>query len=499
MEDYFLVNAAVKRLTRLGTGTHYGSVLNYPLFSEDSPSEEAETRTWYLGEDDQWLLDLVMNLGHEAGALLPTFRPLLYARGDAFLLQPKNNPLVRDIRLPRGPASTWALNLGEKQWSMADGHVIPEELLKYCTPEHRVRDNIWRFQPVLDHGATLTTSGRTEFQLHERASAGSSTNVVPREIIPFLTRYYKQSVSVVPWGMVVQQDIQTTCMLPDDLGAVPTIPDTHKLVGVLAISVPTAADQPSKLEGELFIGTQKAYKWFNLCSYHEPPSTTSTSWVTAREGVHLKLSSKNAGVNIVLAFAVMVAISKAEVIPRVVERVVDLLEAVPCFGLILPHSYTSPVQDASGLQQLDAQLWTALQSEESLEVILQPVLFEHTILKDPLTKYTTKVYPFDWKDILPPTCDSVVPVGEQEQHPWGGIDFVISTSIHLCSNRFAFMPSADESGVLSNELIKAGGILGLELMAHHSVIGDDENAVVNPRGQTVRMFGMSILVRYKED
>jgi hypothetical protein len=275
MEDYFLVNAALKRVTRLGT--HYGSVVNYPLFTDDSRRDEAGNRAWYLSEDVRTLLDLAMALGHEAGALLPTFKPLPYTRGAAFLLQPKNNPLAREFGLPRGPASTWALKLGNKQWSMADGHVIPEELLIFCTPEHRIRDNVWHFQPVSHSGSTLSASGRTEFQFQE-ISARRSTHVVPREINP------------------------------------------------------------------------------------------------------------------------------------------------------------------------------------------------------------------------------AVPVGEQKQHPWGSIDFVMSTCIHLCAYKFAFMPSIRNCGTLSGELLRAGGILGLELLAHNFVEGNDENPHVMHRSeQTVRMFGMSVLIRNKED
>jgi hypothetical protein len=498
MEDYFLVNAALKRVKRLGT--HYGSVVNYPLFTDDSRRDEAGNRTWYLSKDVRTSLDLAMALGHEAGALLPTFQPQPYTRGAAFLLQPKNNPLAREFGLPRGPASTWALKLGDKQWSMADGHVIPEELLIFCTPEHRIRDNVWDFQPVLDHGSTLSAAGRKEFQLQEISTRPSSTHVVPREINPVLEDYFHQSVRVVPWGMIVQQGISSTCTLPDDLCPVPAIPDTHKLAGMLVISVPTAPVWLNNLKVDLFIGEWNTHERLNLCSLHTPPSTTITHWLSTREGTHLRLRMEHTGVNIVLVFAVMAAINKCEVIPRVVRRVINILDAVPCFGLILPHSYTSPVHDSSGLQPLDAQLWTALQSDVSLEVMLQPVLFEHTFQYAARTMYTAKVYPFDWKDIMPPVYNPAVPVGEQKQHPWGCIDFVMSTSIHLCAYKFAFMPSIRNCGMLSGELLRAGGILGLELLAHNFMEGNDENPyAVHRSEQTVRVFGMSILVRNKED
>jgi hypothetical protein len=231
---------------------------------------------------------------------------------------------------------------------------------------------------------------------------------------------------------------------------------------------------------------------------------TVAQWVACKDDVTWQLQNNLGGIGVVLTFAITVPRHKSASIPRVVKRAYDMLDEVKCFGLILPHSYTSPVRDPRELQPIDAELWNALQSNASLEVCLQPVVYEHNVSGWPKETYKNTVYPLDWDDLVSPIYDPAVPLVANQHHPWGSnIDFVISTSLSVDGSDVTLMPSLEEdpTSISSTEQIAAAGILGLDLLARACVRGDVmDRSLAAPKfacEQTVRMFGMSILVRSK--
>jgi hypothetical protein len=493
MEDYFRVAAALKRVRTMGTCL--GSVVNYPLV--ETPEQTTETDEIHndrLSREEIHVLTLATNLGQHLGALLPDTKFASFTQGQ--------DDLLPRLISPSNSATTWVLQLGAEKWCVTDKAVPTDELLKHCKPQHLVRDNIWRFSPASDQypavpGACLPKM--SEFQLKEvmeiTGEPVADGYPVPPNIMPHVERLFKRSVKVVPWAMLVQ-DNRAGIKLPADLGSAPTIPDTHTLAGILAIPIRTtecAVADCFRVRG-LYVGSSVYF----TADYASSTKRNKTHWVACPMDTSMTLQRRS-NVGAALVVAVLIPKDPSEVVKAVVSCVNEMLHAVPVIGLILPPRCTDMGPDPGSLEGPGLELWDQLHSNKSLDVSLQPIVYENNCIGISDTNFNNKVHAFNCGMLVPKTHGQVATLASKNNPDihWENVGFVMSTTTSMWRCTHNFLQRINSS--VDDEILEACGIAGLTVLTKQYATGDENDTPLKPKYErTVRMLGMSILVRRKE-